>query len=151
MAIEVKEAEIDRSALIIVDMQNDFLHPDGGFAHLAREHPEANIDMPFLRGTIPHVSRLAEAFRSAGRPVVYIAHVVKPDYSDAAFPYWRIGVGPSSGNRTFIVENTWERRSLTSSSLGNASIWSSRKALAVSRQARPLIRFCAIRASIPVS
>ena len=107
MTMTAKQAEIDRSALIIVDMQNDFLHPDGGFAHLAREHPEANIDMPFLRGTIPHVSRLADAFRSAGRPVVYVAHVIKPDYSDAAFPYWRIGVGPSSGNRTFIVENTW--------------------------------------------
>ena len=40
MALDVKEAEIDRSALIIVDMQNDFLHPDGGFAHLAREHPK---------------------------------------------------------------------------------------------------------------
>ena len=39
--------------------------------------------------------------------MVYVAHVVKPDYSDAAFPYWRIGVGPSSGNRAFIVENTW--------------------------------------------
>ena len=60
MTMTAKQAEIDRSALIIVDMQNDFLHPDGGFAHLAREHPEANIDMPFLRGTIPHVSRLAE-------------------------------------------------------------------------------------------
>jgi ureidoacrylate peracid hydrolase len=107
MTMTATQGEIDRSALIIVDMQNDFLHPDGGFAHLAREHPEAKIDMPFLRGTIPHVSRLAEAFRSAGRPVVYVAHAVKPDYSDAAFPYWRIGVGPSRGNRTFIVENTW--------------------------------------------
>jgi nicotinamidase-related amidase len=107
MTMTVKQAEIDRSALIIVDMQNDFLHPDGGFAHIAREHPEANIDMPFLRGTIPYVSRLADAFRSTRRPVVYVAHVVKPDYSDAAFPYWRIGVGPSSGNRAFIVENTW--------------------------------------------
>jgi nicotinamidase-related amidase len=107
LEMAAKEAEIDRSALIIVDMQNDFLHPDGGFAHIAREHPEANIDMPFLRGTIPQVSRLADAFRSAGRPVVYVAHVVKPDYSDAAFPYWRTGVGPSSGNRTFIVEGTW--------------------------------------------
>jgi nicotinamidase-related amidase len=107
MAMAVRGAEIDRSALIVVDMQNDFLHPDGGFAHLAREHPEANIDMPFLRGTIAQVRKLADAFRSAGRPVVYVAHVVKPDYSDAAFPYWRIGVGPSSGNRTFIVEDTW--------------------------------------------
>ena len=107
MTAVAKQAEIDRSALIIVDMQNDFLHPDGGFAYLAREHPEANIDMPFLSGTIPQVSRLTDAFRSAKRPVVYVAHVVKPYYSDAAFPYWRIGVGPSSGNRTFIVENTW--------------------------------------------
>jgi nicotinamidase-related amidase len=27
--------EIDTSALIIVDIQNDFVHPDGGFAHRA--------------------------------------------------------------------------------------------------------------------
>jgi nicotinamidase-related amidase len=32
--------------------------------------------------------------------------VVKPDYSDAQFPYWRVGVGPGT-NRTFIVEHTW--------------------------------------------
>ena len=37
------------------------------------------------------MKRLAEAFRAAGRPVVYLAHVLKPDYSDAAFPYWRVG------------------------------------------------------------
>ena len=43
--------------------------------------------MPFLMGTIPHVKRLAGAFRKAGRPVVYVAHVLKPDYSDAEFPY----------------------------------------------------------------
>jgi len=100
-------ADISRSALLIVDMQNDFLHPDGSFGHIAREHPEANIDLPFLVGTIPQVKRLIEAFRAAGRPVVYIAHVMKPDYSDAAFPYWRIGLDPSSGNRTHCVEGTW--------------------------------------------
>lgn len=98
--------EIDKSALIIVDMQNDFVHPDGGFAHAAREAPEAGIDMPFLMGTIPHVKRLADAFRTAGRPVVYIAHMVKPDYSDAQWPYWRLGIQPG-GPRTFIVEGTW--------------------------------------------
>ena len=82
--------DIDKSALIIVDMQNDFLHRDGNFSHIAREHPEAQIDLPFLIGTIPNVKRLADAFRAAGRPVVYLAHVLKPDYSDAAFPYWRV-------------------------------------------------------------
>jgi nicotinamidase-related amidase len=99
--------EIDKSALIIVDMQNDFLHRDGNFSHIAREHPEANIDMPFLIGTIPNVKRLADAFRAAGRPVVYPAHVLKPDYSDAAFPYWRLRMKPGGGNRTHCVEGTW--------------------------------------------
>jgi ureidoacrylate peracid hydrolase len=98
--------EIGKSALIIVDMQNDFVHPEGSFAHVARETPEAGIDMPFLMGTIPYVKRLADAFRTAGRPVVYIAHVVKPDFSDAQFPYWRLGHHPGD-HRTFIVEGTW--------------------------------------------
>jgi ureidoacrylate peracid hydrolase len=93
--------------LVIVDMQNDFVHSDGSFSYMAREHPEAAIDLQFLMGTIPHVKRLADAFRSAGRPVVYVAHILKPDYSDAAFPYWRIGMTPGGGNRTHCVEGTW--------------------------------------------
>ncbi len=59
-------ADLSRSALIVVDMQNDFLHGDGSFAHIAREHPDAEIDLPFLTGTIPQVKRLADAFRAAG-------------------------------------------------------------------------------------
>src|SRR5579862_841649 len=102
-----KGPEIEKSALIIVDMQNDFVHPEGGFAHRARENPEAKIDLPFLMGTIVPVRRLADAFRRVGRPVVYIAHVLKPDYSDAQFPYWRATRGALTGNRTFITEGTW--------------------------------------------
>jgi nicotinamidase-related amidase len=99
--------DIRKSALIIVDMQNDFLHRDGDFSHMAREHPEFGINMPFLTGTIPNVKRLGDAFRAAGRPVVYLALALKRDYSDAAFPYWRVGIEPASGNRTHCVEGTW--------------------------------------------
>src|SRR5262249_16637459 len=107
MGTAVRGPEIERSALIIVDMQNDFLHREGSFGHSAQEHPEFNIDMPFLTGTISKVKRLADAFREAGRPVVYVAHVMKPDYSDAAWPYWRLGMEPGSGRRTHCVEGTW--------------------------------------------
>lgn len=101
-------SEIARAALVIVDMQNDFVHPDGAFAHVAREQPEAKIDMPFLMGTVPQVKRLAGAFRDAGRPVVYVAHVLKADYSDAQFPFWRFKRGsPSQSDRPFITEGTW--------------------------------------------
>jgi nicotinamidase-related amidase len=105
MDIVMVGPEIGKSALIIVDMQNDFVHPDGNFAHRARENPQQEFDLPFLMGTIPHVKRLADAFRDAGRPVIYLAHVLKPDYSDAQWPHWRFGT--LRGNRTFIVEGTW--------------------------------------------
>lgn len=141
MAIATMGPEIGKSALIIVDMQNDFVHPEGGFALRARETPEAGIDMRFLMGTIPQVKRLADAFRKAGRPVVYIAQVLKPDYSDAQFPYRRFGL-PESGNRTFIVEGSWVRRSSTSSNPATVNIWSSRKATAGSRTRRST-RSCA--------
>jgi nicotinamidase-related amidase len=39
MASTVMGPDISKSALIIVDMQNDFVHPNGGFGHLARENP----------------------------------------------------------------------------------------------------------------
>ena len=107
MATASSGPDIRKSALIIVDMQNDFLHRDGNFSHRAREHPEFGIDMPFLTGTIPNLKKLADAFRTAERPVVYLAHVLKADYSDAAFPYWRVGIEPRSGNRTHCVEGTW--------------------------------------------
>ena len=38
-----KGPDIEKSALLIVDMQNDFLHRDGSFSHFARENPEAKI------------------------------------------------------------------------------------------------------------
>lgn len=96
--------DIARSALIVVDMQNDFIHENGAFGQLARTHPDRRIDMPFLQSTIPNAAKLIAAFRQAGRPVVFIAHVLKADYSDAAFPYWR---GTLLKTTSFLVEGSW--------------------------------------------
>jgi ureidoacrylate peracid hydrolase len=107
MPEKIRGPDIALSALIIVDMQNDFLHPDGSFGRRAAEHPELGIDLPFLMSTIPHVKRLTNAFRAASRPVIYVAHILKHDYSDAAFPYWRLRLQPATGNSTHCVEGTW--------------------------------------------
>ena len=48
-----------------------------------------------------------QAVPVAGRPVIYVAHVLKPDYSDAAWPYWRLGIEPATWNHTHCVEGTW--------------------------------------------
>jgi ureidoacrylate peracid hydrolase len=102
--MNVPSPDIGLSALIVVDMQNDFLHPQGAFGQLARALPERRIDMAFLASTIPNARKLIDAFRGAGRPVVYIAHVLKADYSDAAFPYWR---GTAMKAASFLVEGSW--------------------------------------------
>ena len=102
--METLGPDISKSALIIVDMQNDFVHRNGAMGVRAKEQPERKIDMDFLSSIIVNVKKLGEAFREADKPVVYIAHVVKPDYSDAAFPYWR---NPRPKGKEHIIEGTW--------------------------------------------
>lgn len=64
-----------RAALLIVDMQNDFLDPAG------------HLDMgPEARAVIPQIARVLEAARRAGIPVVYTAQTHRPDFADG--PRW---------------------------------------------------------------
>src|SRR5262245_2486639 len=54
-----------RAALLVVDVQNDFVHPDGW---AARHQPGG----PSLRHVIPPINRLIEAARAAAVPIAYI-------------------------------------------------------------------------------
>lgn len=66
----------DRSALLVVDMQNYFLHESG---HAFLEGGKA---------VVPTVARVINAFRDAGRPVIFTRHVHNPDGSDAGIMGW---------------------------------------------------------------
>lgn len=61
--------DLDRSspALIVVDMQNDFVRVG------------APLEVPDARDTIPANRRLVEAFRAAGRPVVFTKFIAGPE------------------------------------------------------------------------
>lgn len=67
---------ISRSAMMIIDMQEFFLDPKsptftcGGLA------------------VISNILKIREAFRSAGRPIIYTRHVHSPDGSDAGILGW---------------------------------------------------------------
>jgi nicotinamidase-related amidase len=50
---------VSRPALLIVDMQNDFVRVD------------APLEVPDARATIPNIARLAAQFRSMNAPVIY--------------------------------------------------------------------------------
>ena len=49
----------DETAMIVVDMQNDFVKPDG------------NLSVPAAMDTVPHIKDLLQRARQAGIKVVY--------------------------------------------------------------------------------
>ena len=63
------------TALIVIDMQRDFIEPGGFGATLGN-------DVSLLRKIVPTVARLIEAFRSAGLPIIHTRECHKPDLSD---------------------------------------------------------------------
>jgi len=71
-------------ALIIVDMQNDFLHQDGFVPRYSREIGVPDNSFELLRQPIPFIKKLADSFHAHGKPVICIYTAWKPDYSDVA-------------------------------------------------------------------
>jgi ureidoacrylate peracid hydrolase len=64
--------DLARSALVIVDMQNDFCHPQGWFG-------QKGIDVRPMRRPIPVIAALLPAWRAAGGAVVWLNWGVRPD------------------------------------------------------------------------
>ncbi len=62
-------------ALVIIDMQRDFLDPRGYVA-------QSGVDVSILRRTIPNVRRLLEAARAAKVRVIHTREGHRPDLSD---------------------------------------------------------------------
>ena len=82
------ELDWHRAALVLIDMQNYGCNPDAGLGPMLSErHPEiAGYYLPRVTDTvIPNARRLLEAFRAAGRRVVFTRHgPLLPDGSDMA-------------------------------------------------------------------
>jgi nicotinamidase-related amidase len=65
----------DKVALIVIDMQRDFVEP-GGFGETLGN------DVTRLQAIVPTVARLIRLFRDAGWPVIHTREGHKPDLSD---------------------------------------------------------------------
>lgn len=80
------ELKLEKSALLVVDMQNGFLKPDSPFARtglipaVGRERQEI----------VSNVQSLVRDMRQAGRPVVYVNTAFRSDYADCFLsPPWK--------------------------------------------------------------
>jgi ureidoacrylate peracid hydrolase len=67
------------TAVIVVDMQNDFGDPDGMFGR-------AGIDLSGIRATIEPTARVLAAARRAGMLIVYLKMAFRADLSDSGAP-----------------------------------------------------------------
>ena len=84
-----------RTAVVVIDPQNDFLHPDGWYA-------THGVDISHMQATIGPIRRLVEAARERGVPVIWTRHGSR-GLEDA---------GPFVQLRPFLAEgglrqNTW--------------------------------------------
>src|SRR5579863_4280205 len=71
---EGKEVTLDlaRTAMVVVDMQNDFCHPEGWLAHIG-------VDVTPARKPIAPLQRLLPALRGEGVPVIWLNWGNRPD------------------------------------------------------------------------
>lgn len=61
-----------RAAVVVIDVQNDYCHPDGAFAGVG-------LTLADLDGLVASVNRLTAAARAAGQPVVWVRMIWDTD------------------------------------------------------------------------
>jgi ureidoacrylate peracid hydrolase len=100
------------SAVIVVDMQNDFGAEGGMFAR-------AGIDISGIQAAVSPTARVLAAARPAGLQVVYLKMAFRPDLSDAGVPdspNWlkhlpmRAGedvTAPDGSSSRILIRDTW--------------------------------------------
>jgi len=106
------ELNLAKTAVLIVDMQNDFGSKDGMF-------DRAGFDISIIQRAVPPTARVVAAARSAGIKVVYLKMGFRSDLSDMGAPdspnrahLHHIGVGtpmraPDGTESRILVRDTW--------------------------------------------
>ena len=74
---------VGRTALVVIDPQNDFLHPEGWYAG-------HGVDIEHMRRCIEPVKRLVAACRDRGIPIIWTRH----GFRDARDGGWLVSMRP---------------------------------------------------------
>lgn len=88
---DIKQIVPNRTAMIVVDMQNDFVAPGGG------------LETPAACAMVPKLVEALRICRSAGIKVIYTTHVHRSDGSDMGL----FAMHPPIANRNAAVDDTW--------------------------------------------
>jgi ureidoacrylate peracid hydrolase len=106
------EMDLQKTAVIVVDMQNDFGSKGGLLDRLGMSIAE-------IRAVVPPTARTLMAARSAGIPIVYLKMAFRPDLSDLGasdapnrIGHVQAGVGktvtaPNGAPSRILIRDTW--------------------------------------------
>ena len=109
---EAVQLDLTRTAVLVIDMQNDFGAKGGMF-------DRAGIDISSIRSAVEPTRTVIAAARQAGIPIVYLKMAFKPDLSDAGpaespnhARHMRLGVGspvlaPDGSASRILIRDTW--------------------------------------------
>ena len=123
------------TAVIVVDMQNDFGSEGGMF-------DRAGIDISGIQKAVGSTLKILAAARKMGIKIIYLKMGYKPDLSDLGAPnsvnrmrHLRLGVGekitaPDGNESRILIRNTWNTASFLNSSRRQATISFTRHGLA---------------------
>jgi ureidoacrylate peracid hydrolase len=101
-----------KTAIIVVDMENDFRAKGGMF-------DRAGIDIPGIQKAIGPTARVLASARAAGIKIIYLKMGYRPDLSDLGAPdsvnrlrHLRMGVGqtvraPDGSESRILIRDTW--------------------------------------------
>lgn len=87
------------TALLVVDVQNDFTHPDGAVA-------KRGFDMAALHALPTNVARVVELARDAGAMVVWIQNTVLEDALGES-PAWHASRIRNGWSPRYTMEGSW--------------------------------------------
>ena len=89
--MDIQRIDPAKSAMIVVDMQNDFVAPGGG------------LETPAARAMVPRLVEALQICRGAGIKVIYTTHAHRRDGCDMGL---FDDIHPPVANRTAVVDGT---------------------------------------------
>ena len=82
--------DLARSALVVVDMQNDFCHPDGWLAGIG-------VDVAPARAAIAPIAALLDPLRVVGVPIIWVSWGNRPDLANISPALMHVYDGGAEG------------------------------------------------------
>ncbi len=94
------ELRTDKTALMVVDMQNAFCHPEGSLV------TQRGFDTSALQGAVEPCRILVKAARTKSLPIIFTQYVYREDYADAG--WWMREVTPEVLGSGSLAAGTWD-------------------------------------------